>query len=483
MNPYMTRILLLVLVSVQFSALANANAKEATTLDARPNILFAFADDWGRHAGAYGTDWLDTPNFDRVAQQGILFTEAYTATAKCAPSRASVLTGRYPWQNRALGNHLAIWPEDDFQTYIEVLTKNGYHTGYTGKGWSPGQPPGDREITGALYGHGYVQAFKDFVTDSPAGKPFHFWFGSRDPHRGYKKQQHSDERLARIDLPSYWKDTRARRQDVADYAFEVERFDSDLGQMLEFLEANGQLANTIVIVSSDNGMPFPRSKGDTYMPGSHLPFAAMWGNQIKNPGRISDQFISFVDIAPTILELANVRVEDTQMEPIQGRSFVDILNDEPSSKIDRSFLLYGRERYDVKVRPDDMGYPSRSIRKGDYLYTHNFAPERLPTSRRESDIPAAFATGSQALEVFYAKRPADELYNIQDDVECVHNLALNPEYAEKVNALRTQLHAELLQHNDPRLVGGGEAFDRYPSIDSPKVRAWRNAWDEKHQRN
>ena len=449
---------------------AQENVGEVKAQDNRPNILFVFADDWGRHAGAYDTKWLKTPNFDDVAKNGILFTEAYTASAKCAPSRASVMTGRYPWQNREIGNHLAVWPSEGFQTYIEALNENGYYVGFTGKSWGPGRFPANRQLAGKSYPEyikdtrkrQYLSTFKDFIKDCPEGMPFHFWFGSRDPHRSYARQNHTDERLAQIDLPSYWKDTRERRADVGNYAFEVERFDSDFGEMIEHLKDVGLFDNTIIIVSSDNGMPFPRSKGDTYLPGSHLPMAAMWGTKTKNPGRICNQFITFVDIAPTILELANVKEEDTQMEMIQGRSFVDILKDE-EPKFDRSYVLYGRERYDVNIRPENKGYPSRSIRKGDYLYIHNFKPDRVPTTSKESDIPAAWEEGTKEWDTFYALRPADELYNIKEDVECLKNLALNLSNADKVKALKEQLLTELLRHKDPRIIGGGDVFDLYPS--------------------
>ena len=121
----------------------------------RPNILFAIADDWGfGHAGAYGCKWVKTPAFDRVAREGILFTRAFTPNAKCAPSRAIILTGRYSWQLEEAANHQNIFPSK-FGSYVEVLAANGYITGYTGKGWGPGTANDatgkKRDITGKVW--------------------------------------------------------------------------------------------------------------------------------------------------------------------------------------------------------------------------------------------------------------------------------------------------------------------------------------------
>jgi arylsulfatase A-like enzyme len=455
----------------------------------RPNILFAFADDWGRHAGAYGTDWLKTPTFDRIAKEGILFEQAYTAVAKCAPCRASVLTGRYPWQNRQIGNHLAYWPDTEFQTYIETLEKNGYYAARIGKGWAPGQLPPDRKLCGEIYTGNYVEAFEAFLDDVPEGKPFHFWFCSSDPHRGYKKQAHTPERLAQIDLPSYWEDTPELRQDVADYAFEVERFDSDTGKMIQLLRERGLLENTLVIMSSDHGMPFPRAKGDTYMAGNHVPLAVMWTGHLKAPGRICRAYVNFVDIAPTILELAGIDPARTAMEAIAGRSWVELFRgDDLVAPIpEREFVQYGRERHDVEIRPGNKGYPSRAIRKGNCLYINNLAPDLAPTALKESGGIAQFKQldeSSREYQLLYGKRPADELYDVEKDPECINNLADNPEYAETLRALRSELQERLRKQGDPRMTGQEALFDTYPATWPWKaIHKKRVEWERKQSKN
>jgi N-sulfoglucosamine sulfohydrolase len=455
----------------------------------RPNILFAFADDWGRHAGAYGTDWLKTPTFDRVAETGILFDQAYTAVAKCAPCRASVLTGRYPWQNEEVGNHLSYWPVDKFQTYIETLVEQGYYAARAGKGWSPGVLPEGRQLCGEIYTGAYVEAFEDFLDDVPEGKPFHFWFCSSDPHRGYTKKKHTAERLAQIDLPSYWKDTPALRQDVADYAFEVERFDTDTGRMIAMLEERGLMENTLIIMSSDHGMPFPRAKGDTYMAGNHVPLAVKWESHLARPGRTSQSLVNFVDISATILELAKIDPKTTAMEPLEGRSWTDIFRgDDISEPIpERAVTFYGRERHDVNIRPDNRGYPSRAIRQGKYLYIHNLTPELAPTSRKESGGISQFNKldrQSKEYKLLYGVRPEGEFYNVEDDPECVNNLASNPEYADRLNAMRSVLHENLKKQNDPRMTGAEVLFDTYPATTPWKpIYLERKAWEKEHSKN
>src|SRR5690606_33408576 len=165
----------------------------------RPNILFAIADDWGRHASAYGTPWVKTPGFDRVAREGLLFRNAFTPNAKCAPSRAIVLTGRYSWQLEEAGNHIAYFPTK-FKSWPEALMEQGWFVGLTGKGWGPGiandAAGNPRQITGRPFGrrtapppaksistNDYAANFADFLDAAPAGTPWCFWFGAHEPHR------------------------------------------------------------------------------------------------------------------------------------------------------------------------------------------------------------------------------------------------------------------------------------------------------------
>ena len=155
--------------------------------------------------------------------------------------------------------------------------------------------------------------------------------------------------------------------------------------MLEILKTKGELDNTIVIVTADNGMPFPRVKGQAYEYSNHLPLAIMWGKRIKNPGRKVYDFISFIDIAPTLLDVAGIDQDDAGMQKIEGKSFSDIFftNKKGIVNKNRDHVLLGKERHDVG-RPDDAGYPIRGIVKGGFLYLKNFKPERWPAGNPET---------------------------------------------------------------------------------------------------
>ena len=311
---------------------------KATAGEKRPNILIAMADDISfPHMSAYGTAWVKTPGFDRVAAEGILFNNAYTPNAKCSPSRACFLTGRNSWQLEEAGNHVPFFPSK-FTTFMEALDQNGYYTGYTAKGWAPGvandstgQP---RHLTGMAFNSkttdpptdgisniDYAANFSDFLDARKDNKPFCFWYGSKEPHRKYEYGsgiKKGGKQLQYINkVPPFWPDNPTVRNDMLDYAYEIEYFDSHLVKMLEILEKRGELENTIVIVTADNGMPFPRAKGNVYEYSNHIPLAIMWGKGIKNPGRKIFDFISFIDFAPTLLDVAGIEPSETGMKEIR----------------------------------------------------------------------------------------------------------------------------------------------------------------------
>ena len=174
---------------------------EATSQAAdRPNILFAISDDQSYpHASAYGAKSVFTPAFDRVAREGVLFTNAFTASPGCSPSRASILTGRYPWQNEHAGTHASMF-SSKFATYPRLFAKAAYHVGYTGKGWGPGnfkdggfqQNPAGKQytVTSAQTPDGikktdYAASFAKFLAERGDNQPFCFWYGSSEPHRSF----------------------------------------------------------------------------------------------------------------------------------------------------------------------------------------------------------------------------------------------------------------------------------------------------------
>lgn len=397
-----------------------------------------------------------------------------------------IITGRNPWQLGAAINHNAVL-DPKFKSYAETLKEHGYNIGFTGKGWRPGVAEG-REVLGPGYGqhrvkrslskriskNDYAKNFEQFLIDTDTSKPFAFWLGCHEPHRAYefKSGVKNGKTLDSIpEVPNYWPDTAAVRHDMLDYGLEVENFDKHVGGAIDALKRHGLLENTLVIVTSDNGMPFPRVKGHMYHEAAHMPFMAMWKDGIKDPGRSFDQFISFIDLAPTFLEMAGISYEQSGMQPSPGRSLMEIFKggrDMPHIP-ERDVVLMGRERHDPG-RPGDLGYPVRVIRKGKYFYVHNFEPTRWPsgnplTGFKDTDPSPTLEDVVEAGEhseywkLSLAKRGAEELYDVEKDPECITDLSGNPEYAELMAELKQELFEQLTQQGDLRMTGEGDWYD------------------------
>jgi len=464
----------------------------------RPNILFAIADDWGfGHAGAYDCKWVRTPSFDRIARQGLLFNRAYTPNAKCAPCRAIILTGRYSWQLEQAANHMNYFPSK-FGGFVETLGKNGYYTGYTGKGWGPGianDANGKRRaLTGRLFGkrkakppaggfsnNDYAGNFKDFLESAPKDKPWCFWYGTTEPHRGYQYGNgvRNGKKLSDVDrVPAYWPDNETIRNDMLDYSMEVEHYDLHLGRILDALEKSGQLEKTLVIATSDHGMPFPRCKGQAYDSSNHIPMAAMWPKGINGKGRVVEDYVSFADLAPTFLEVAGVSKIAPFMQPMIGRSLTDVFKSGKSGQVtpNRDHVLIGKERHDVG-RPKNGGYPIRGIVKGDKLYIRNYEPDRWPAGNPETGYLNCDGSPTKTVlleqrrkgnpkfwQMNFGKRTAEELYDLKTDPDCVKNLAGNKAFEQLKQSLQTQMAQALKEQGDPRQLGKGEVFDNYPFV-------------------
>lgn len=460
-------------------------AQTANPGPGRPNFLFIIFDDWGgyRQSGVEGCTWIRTPNFDRVAREGVLFRNAFTSNPKCSPSRASILTGRNSWQLGEAVSHGGYFPAG-FEVYPDLLERAGYAVGLTGKGWAPGDyrtharrtrnPAGPlfAELkrpppTKASSNNDYTGNLGAFLRQRDRAKPFCFWMGFQEPHRGYewKSGNRHGRNLADVKVPAYLPDTAIVRQDLADYAFEVEWGDREIGRALQVLEDAGELENTLIVVTSDNGMPFPFVKGQIHDPAFHLPLAMRWGAVIK-PGRVVKDFVNFRDFAPTFLELAGL-APHPQMT---GRSLADILRSGESGWIEhRDVMLAGKERHDLG-RWRDLGYPVRAIRTRDFLYVRNFHPERWPAGNPETGFGNVDASptkevlevlGGHFSELSFGKRPPDVLYDLRADPECVNNLAYDLHYAPIIAELRARMIDLLRAEGDPRFAGQGVTLEAY----------------------
>ena len=452
------------------------------TKDAKkqPNILFAIADDWSwPHAGITGDRVVKTPTFDRIAREGVLFNNAFVTAPSCTPSRGSILTGQWHWRLEEGGNLWGTLPVK-FAVYPDLLEQAGYYVGFTRKGWGPGRyEPGGRTRNPA--GPQYKN-FEQFLKARPEGKPFCFWFGSNDPHRPYEWQAgvRSGMRIEDVQVPPYLPDSEIVRTDICDYYWEVQRFDREVGELLKILEEKGELDNTLVVITGDNGLPFPRCKSNLYDSGTHVPLAVRRPVDIKG-SRVVEDFISLSDLAPTFLEAAGLK----PTADMTGKSFMGILTSGKSGQVDpkRDKVFTGKERH-AYVRKDGLGYPMRAIRTRDFLYIRNFKPDRWPAGDpdtsdfRDPAQPYGDIDGSptktymmerrddpkvrKLFELAFEKRPTEELYDLEKDPAQLNNVAEKAEYAGVKGKLTAALMTELKVTKDPRILGKGDAFDKYP---------------------
>src|SRR5262245_1058286 len=407
-----------ILATAVFSLLAVLNgAAEAAP---RWNILFCFADDWGRYASCYAAvdgkpsinDVVKTPNIDRLAREGALFKNAFVNAPSCTPCRSSLVSGRY-FFNCGRGAMLngAVW-DSTIPTFPLLLKDAGYQIGKSYKVWSPGTPA-DAPIGGQEFAYekagrlpnnfseeamrlieaGTTVAeakqkildqvrgnFDDFLADRKQGQPWLYWFGSTTTHRVWIKG--SGQKLWGIEpdalagkLPKFLPDVPEVREDVADYLGECQAFDAEVGVLLKRLEEAGELDRTLIVASGDHGMPgVPAGKCNLYDHGVSVSLA------IRVPGgkggRVVNDYVRLPDLAPTFMEVGGV----TPPSGLYGRSILPLLQSDKSGQIDadRNWVVTGRERHVARARENNLPYPMRALRTPEFLYIRNFAPDRWP---------------------------------------------------------------------------------------------------------
>ena len=389
----------------------------------RPNLLFIFADDWGRFASAYGkldgpgspNDVVKTPNFDRIAREGTLVRQAFVSAPSCTPCRSALLSGQHFWRTgRAAILQGAVWDES-IPTYPRLLTQAGYHMGKTGKVWSPGNPadiPYGRPVPGfqkaGMRFNSFSKLctdqvksgdsidscrrtllrevrgnFEDFLSKRPSQAPFGYWFGPTNVHRKWVKG--SGKALWGIDpdslkgkLPPFLPDIPEMREDFADYLGEVQAMDAYAGELLDALEKAGELDNTLVVMSGDHGPPgFPHGKCNLYDFGSRVALA-LRGPGVEK-GKVSDTLVSLPDLAPTFLEMAGVKPPATMTaNSLQSLGVINGSREIDRKTMPRDAVFIGRERHYPTARDGGLPYPQRAIRTKDHLYIINFRPDRWP---------------------------------------------------------------------------------------------------------
>ncbi|WP_289645271.1 sulfatase family protein [Maribacter aestuarii] len=462
-NRKFISLLFLIVLAIVLSANIKSKPIGISETYVKPNILFLIADDWSYpNAGVYGDSTVRTPTFDRLANEGALFENAYCSAPSCSPSRASILLGRYPHQNESAGNLWSVIPKK-FPNWVSLLETSGYHTGMSRKGWGPGNfKAGGYEHNPA--GNEYID-FETFLSDRKDDQPFVYWFGSQDPHRTYETNAgiQTGMEAASINVPGFLPDTPCVRNDIMDYYFEVERFDRESGNIIDVLEQHGLLDNTLIVMTSDNGMPFPRAKANLYDYGTRMPLAIYWKNHIDGGIRISD-FMNFIDFGPTFLEAAKIEIP----EEFSGHSLMELFGDKKSTNIYRSKVFLERERH-ANVRKGDLSYPARAVRTKDFLYIKNFEPDRWPAGDPEVHISVGqYGDVDNSISKFtimmmegkpsdkdyfalaFSKRPAEELYVLANDPYNLKNVADNPKYKDVLATLQNELQNWMARTEDLR---------------------------------
>lgn len=439
----------------------------------QPNFLILMSDNhsWN-HLGCYGDPVVKTPNIDKVASQGIRFTNAFCSSPSCTPARASMLTGQDIWRLEEGANLWGIFPSK-FEVYPDLLEGAGYLVGYEGKGWGPG----DYEASNRERNPGGDQydSFEEFYNEREKGQPFMYWFSSRDPHRPFRKEGGKKAKidLSKIEVPDYLPDSEEVRSDIADYYAEIQHFDREVAGFISLVKEMGQMDNTIVLVVSDNGWQMPRGLANLYDMGTKIPMIISMPERFK-PGRVVDDFVSLNDFAPTILELAGVPIP----EYMTAKSLVNILENENSGIIEpeRDFVVTARERH-AYVRKNGAGYGGRAIQTKEFLYIINYEHENWPAgdpplfgdvdahmlqypcpakmylleNRDNEDVKPFF-------DLSFSKRPMEELYDLTKDPFQMNNVAEDANYAEAKSKIKGRLIQYLTDTKDPRVIGGEQRW-------------------------
>lgn len=452
---------ILFLASLVFHGQSRSLQAESPTAE-KPNVILFIADDmaWD-DCGAYGHPQIQTPNLDQLAKDGMKFNRAFLTCSSCSPSRASIITGRYPHSTGAHQLHLPL-PASQV-TFVEKLKEAGYYTASAGK-WHLGTP------TKSKFDH-VTTKLNEWVStlqQRPKDKPFFMWFAFIDPHRPYQRniieRPHTIEEVV---VPPYLPDTPEVRNDLALYYDEITRLDLVVGRVRDELKKQNADSNTVIMFISDNGRPFPRCKTTVYDSGVQTPCLIAWPDKVK-AGSECNSLISTVDLAPTILELAGLPVGET----FQGKSFKTLLQ-KPESKT-RSHIFAEHNWHDF----EDFG---RAVRSPRFKYIRNFYTDIPGTPPADAVRSETFVKMLQLkrenkltadqMGSFIIPRPEVELYDLEADPHELRNLAGQKDFEKVEQELRKVLDEWQEETHDrlPRSRRPDE-FDRVTGARLPKVK-------------
>jgi arylsulfatase A-like enzyme len=427
-------------------------ATRATLAAERPNFVIIIADDVScEDCSPYGARHVRTPMLDKLAAEGMRFDRAVLTCSSCSPSRASILTGRYPHNTGAEQLH---WPLPASQvTLPELLRGGGYWTVSCGK-WHLGSAAHEK-FDRVVEGDGkWVQVLRD----RPRDKPFFAWLAAHDAHRPYKENAiREPHRPSEVVVPPYLADCEETRRDLALYYDEVSRLDGAVGDVLAELDRQGIAGETLVLFLADNGRPFPRCKTTLYDSGIRTPFLVRFPGHLP-PGSVCTSLVSSIDIAPTLIELAGIGSAKT----FQGTSFVPTLRD-PKAQIDR--YVFAEHNW------HDYTACERAVRSTRYKYIRNDYPE-LPLTPPADAVTSISHQAMRKLrdagklsaaqsECFFRPRASEALYDLDADPHELVNLAAVPALADVVREMRDELTKWRKRTGDgPPRVRTPDEFDR-----------------------
>ncbi len=405
----------------------------------KPNVIVFIADDVSvKDLGSYDNSFVQTPNIDFLARNGVQFNNAILTTSSCSPSRISIMTGRYPHNTGAAELHTE--PKKNFKSIASELNDKGYYTGSAGK-WHMGEliKGGFEKIheDADENGDGGEDMWIPSLRERDKNKPFFFWFASYDAHRVWGENRFSDTHaIDEIEVPTTLVDNDSTRIDLVNYYDEIKRFDFHIGEVIEELKRQEIFENTVIIVMADNGRPFPRDKTRMYDSGMKTPLIVHWPKGIENAEE-SNSLVSSVDIAPTILDICNVNPP----ESFQGKSFKIVFTN-PEIKF-RNYAFAEHNWHDHEAH-------ERMIRTKEYIYILNFRPDLPNQGPADALNSASFRsllkeknegnlTDVQS-DIFLAPRPTEELFYVKNDPVQTQNLISNSNYTDiKVNLKKVLL--------------------------------------------
>ncbi len=466
LSLFIRKIIFLLLLSLQIFA------------QEKPNIILFVSDDHGLDAlGCYGNPVIKTPHMDSLAKNGVKFTNAYCTSASCAASRSVILTGQY---GHATGSYGHVHDYHHFSTYSHIkslpvrLAEAGYHTARIGKYHVAPEKVYHFDTTHEANPRSTVEMAEACRPTLASDKPFFLYFCPDDPHRGapftpneWTEPNNFGNRPegfpgvktetydpAEVIVPSFLPDSPQCREELAEYYQSVSRIDQGLGRLLALLKETGKEDNTVIIYLSDNGIAFPGAKTTVYEPGIKLPLIISDPRRSELKDLTNHAFVSWVDLTPTILEMAQVK---TSPDEFQGRSFLPILTTEKPAGWDQVFAAHNFHEL-------TMYYPMRVIRVGDYKLIWNiahgldypFATDLWAASTWQAVYRSKEKQYGKRSVQDYLQRPQFELYNLANDPDEVINLANKTEHSEQLKSLQNQLKTFQLKTKDPWQISWGD---------------------------